>query len=298
MSEPGRLAAFGTRLRALHPMVNMAADRLAPHWPEIRAFLGVFVVCLLSLHVIAASGWLWQVLDARYRNAPDHQIHAAFLPVPSEDIRVAIVGDALFHAEIPASLAKQPGVRRIVINAYDADDLRDVFTAANLVEQRLGVRVCHVVAQVMPVFAVRAKAWGKRQNLRLLRQAARIDAISVDRSAKLVFGALDTWASLKPVDDPLSAPHGRLTALRGQGREADPTRENWGTVLRQAGRYSGTITLVEDARVTDLGPDSALSGAMRAMITEGAVDGPKTDLIGLDTLPELSLTDCPKGPGA
>ncbi len=297
MSAPGRIAALSERLRSVHPAVGAMMDRLAPHWGEIRTFFGVFVVCLLCLHVFAASGLVWHVLDARYRNAPDHQIHAALLPVPDRDVRLAIVGDSLFHASIPAKIADQPGTRRIVINAYDADDLRDVFTAAVLAERRLGTRICHVIAQVMPVFAVRAKAWGKRQNLRLLQQAARLDAIAVDRSAKVTFGALDAWAGLAPVDDPLAEPHGRLTALRGQGRDADPTRENWGTVMRQAERYSGAITFVDDQRITDLGPDSGLPAAMQAMIADSAdPDGPRMNLIGLDEVGAFELSQCPKGP--
>ncbi len=272
-----RIAALCTRIYRSHPRIARVCDIVLSNGQDLRLFAGVLLACLVVINVIATTGLHWHVLDARFRADAEHQAQAFFLPVRPRQVKLAIVGDSLFHASIPAELASQEGVERVVINRYDGDDLEDFLTAVIIAHRRLKTEVCHILSQASPVFMVRAKVQGKRQNDDFIRLQARQKWTAFDRGAKNVFGAIETWASLTPGLEPMQADHGRLGVLIGQARMADPGRENWSATMRRFSYWDGGITLVDDRRVTDLGPESNLPAAFDAAIRDAEQD-PELDL--------------------
>ncbi len=289
------LTNLDARLRRV-PSLGLALDWLAPRAGGIGLFAAVFVICALLLHAIGMNGLHWTLMQARFAGDPQHQVQAMFLPAKRRDIRLAIVGDSLFHASIPEGLASEPGVERVVINAYDSEDLEDFLAMSLMAKGRLKVRVCHVLAQAMPSFMVRAKAMGDPQKQDLLRLQTRIKGNTFGRSIESVFSGIDRWTDLAPVGDPMLAPHGRVSALIGQARWVDPERENWNVVLGRLKNFDGQLILVEDPRITDVGPDSKLSAALAETVAKTDAE-PEYDvtLIGLDDLPAVDVPDCGQG---
>ena len=237
----------------------MTTSRLKPRlfaWlGSAAAFVGVFLSAVLALNMLRTSDVFWTLLSGRFSRAEDYQLQQIYLPDQRREIAILVVGDSLFHDAIPDTLGGGI-VERVVISAFDSDDVVDLFSAMRAGRRATQTLVCNVVVQASPNFLVRARAQGKGQNIGAIRAAQPSGWFEPERAA-MTYDVIQRWMKV-PDDggDFRSLPANRVSAHVGQARFADPTLENFG-MIRTALPPENVVFVIDD-RVTDWGRGSDL----------------------------------------
>ncbi len=198
----------------------------------------------------------WKTLNTRFAQDERYQVQALFLPDRKKKYSAVVVGDSLFQQSIPDSILDQPNTPRVIINGYDADDLRLVSRALVPGDRRTKSEVCALVVQVSPLFSLRAKALGANSDPELLRKVLRRRELAT--SITLFFEIIQKWAKTERSLPDLQSDPARPPRMVGQAKFSDPNGENWGRAFDGFERYKGKIIAVFDTRGTDWGDNGNL----------------------------------------
>jgi hypothetical protein len=253
-------------------------------------FLAVFAATTLILALLPTTNAFWRVMDLRFSQDERYQIQSMFLPDHKRVVPLAVIGDSLFQSAVTAQAGQPDGAARIVINGYDADDFRDVFSAIRAGEASTKTRICTLVLQISPNFLVRAKSQHMPQAYHLLPVYAGPGGYT-DR-VRNFFGAVASWVGTWDGGDIMNAPHLRVSRHVGQTRFADPTEENWKRALARIKNNKIPVLGILDLRETDWGEDGNLVQETERLLTQLSKDSRSFSWMRLEDFRESALPGC------
>lgn len=247
-----------------------------------------FTIWLMG--VLTASNFFWQLLNHRFSQDARYQAQTIFLPDQARSHDLLIVGDSLFLSSLPKNLTEK-GSTLLQIDGYDPNDLAIVGSALQFGKEITDTRICTVLVQVSPLFAIRAKAFGKSLDISLLKDKTKRRDLSDD--VKYFFEVIETWGAseksgVEPGSDPL-----RPTRLVGQARFADPNDENWERAFEEVLKHDGAVIGVFDTRGTDWGIESDVVKMTRQRLDALARSDDGFSWLPLDRIEQIAPAGCP-----
>ncbi len=265
---------------------RFAHDRRVHAW--LCFFLAFAVVWLLG--ALPRSPVFWTVLDMRFAADERYQIQRLFLPDQARRTPTVIVGDAMFQASVHAPKTLPSDARSVVINGYDANDLRTLFRGLSDGMRYTDTEMCSLVVQVSPFFMVRSKAMYESQDVKLIREAD-VPKAPWKRFRDLS-RILTAWAETENTMPAMAGPARRPHTMVGQTQFADPTRENWNLAFAGAEGFEGSILLVLDTRGTKWPAASDLIDQTRRGLEDLTAANQRISWTTIDDLDPAGFSGC------
>lgn len=239
---------------------------------------------------LTASHGFWQLLNYRFSQDARYQAQTIFLPDQARNHDLLIVGDSLFLSSLPSYLTENENIL-LQIDGYDPNDLAIVASALQFGKEISDTRICTVLVQVSPLFAIRAKAFGKNLDISLLKEKAKRRDVSDD--VKFFFEAIETWGASEKNSIGFHSDPQRPKRLVGQARFTDPNDENWERAFVELLKHEGAVIGIFDIRGTDWGVEGDVVEMTRQKLDGLARSYDGFRWLPLDQITQIAPTGCP-----
>ena len=259
---------------------------------RLLIFPVAFVLVTLLVIELPTTNAFWQVMNLRFSKDQRYQLQRISLPDQGQFVPLVVSGDAMFQSAVDRQVGALDGARRIVVNGYDPDDARALFSVIYYGERYTKTRVCNLLLQVSPNFAVRAKSFDVPQAYGLLSTYA--GTKKLEYRIKDFFLIINQWFQAHDDGDLMAANSDRLARHVGQTRFADPTEENWQRAFGRLNRFHGKVLGVLDTRGTDWGEGSNLIQETERLLQRLSKRSAAFSWVRLEDLDRSALPVCDK----
>lgn len=242
------------------------------------------------MYALPSSAHFWKALNIRFSQDEKYQFQTLFLPDLNREYGLLIIGDSLFQNSIPRNIANQQNVKRIIVNSYDADDLRSFARALRSVVQHSESKVCNLLLQVSPIFSLRSKALRGELDSDLIEDV--LKRRNPGDHVSTFFDVVQEWARTEVSLPNLESDPMRPPRMVGQAKFADPNRENWERAFSAFSTFEGKIVAVLDTCGTDWSADGNLISATKDNLTALATEDAKFSWTTLHGLASLQMPGC------
>lgn len=262
-----------------------------PRWTAAGIMIVAIVVSVWAvIAILPTTSAFWSILQPRFETNSRNQLQNLFLPDRARTYPMVVVGDSLFQKTVAEALPQLADAEKLVINNYDSTDLEGALRGIVAGESLTASRICGLLVQVSPNFAVRARGQGEGLRSNLIYYY-RLDT-NLLRAAGHTFSVLKAWARTRWDGDPMTQGPMRVPAHVGQTRFADPEGDNWRRAFKPLKRLSGSVTGVLDIRGTDWGEGSDLVDATEKLIKRQARRSKKFTATTIDELGAFDPPEC------
>ncbi len=214
---------------------------------------GFVALWSLILSLAVQSGLLWSLLSPGLRSDSKYQLVNHLLDGNHAGGRRLILGDSAFVAELQRRKAVYADDAAIIVNKFHTDNIVHLAsTIANFAsEPNKRAKYCEIVVQVGPLFVLRQRDSGPKQQVGYLktRENASVSLIP-DATTGAFFDLIKAYARSSN-DDPAGTDHGRAKQLPLPLQVPDPTLENWRLAEDALAKLAQPVTLVADRRFTN-----------------------------------------------
>lgn len=255
-------------------------------------FLAIFALTALFLMVLPTTNVFWRVMDLRFSKDERYQLQSLFLPDRRRLVPLAVVGDSMFQEAVTTQAGPLDAAPRIVINGYDSDDVDNVLATIQGGQSYTKTRVCTVMLQISPNFAVRAKSQHVPQSYGMLQIYAGQGKAYV--RIRNFFSTIDSWFHTQDDGDLTKAPHLRVASHVGQTRFADPAEENWKRAFRYLKRAKVRVLGVLDVRGTDWGEEGNLVQETERLLNQLSESSDTFSWVRLEEFSASKVPACPQ----
>lgn len=252
--------------------------------------IAIFISILAIIAALPSTKYFWQLLGPRFATNTQYQVQSLFLPDQRRTLNNLVVGDSSFQHKIDEIIGGKEEVSTLVINGYDSNDVNMVIRAIQTGEGLTHTRICRVIIQISPNFAVRAKAQGTRPNTKLIAYTG--FSGNFFKEAAQTFDILKSWAKVRPDGDGLNHDPLRVTRHVGQTRSVDPNNENWEIAFARLERIKGAVIGILDTRGTDWGESDKLEAATLDLMQNLETNTDKFSIATFETLAKKIAPEC------